>query len=176
MNEGLWKCARSKNLQVLKLVCNNIHDKFFIQVCPLQRIITMSKETEGSTPWILNTILDSIKLSHLVSVLCVLKTHFDLSVAPFILITLRSHNVKFSITTINFNDEITIWMGLNFIVIMTFKQMIQSFFFPKERKTSIEIRRRIFLTHKRTRNRNLKRRGRLKSIDCVLITCHSHSV
>lgn len=68
----------------------------------------MSEEIEGSIPRILNIILGSIKLSHLVSVLCVLKPHYDSTVALFILIILRSHNVKFSITTINSNDEITI--------------------------------------------------------------------
>lgn len=130
MNAGLWEYTYGKNLQVLKLVCNDIWDKFFIQVCPLQRIIT--EEIEGITLWILNIILGSIKLSHLVSVLRVLKTHFDLTIALFILIILRSYNVKFSTTTINFNDKITIWMGLNFIF-MKLKQMIWSFFWRKEK-------------------------------------------
>lgn len=92
----------------------------------------MSEEIEGSIPWILTIILGSIKLSHLVSVLRVLKPHFDSTIALFILIILRSHNVKFSITTINSNDEITIWMGLNFIL-MKLEQMIWSFFLKKEK-------------------------------------------
>lgn len=92
----------------------------------------MSEETEGSIPRIFNVILGSIKLFHLVSGLHVLKPHFDSTIALFILIILRSHNVKFSITTINSNDEITIWMGLNFIL-MKLEQMIWSFFLKKEK-------------------------------------------
>ena len=132
-----------KNFQVLKLICNSICGGFFIQICPLERIITSSEKIEGSTPWILNIILGSIKLPHLVLVLHVLKTHFDLTIALFILIILRSNNVRFSITVINLNDGITIWMGLNSILILTLKKLCE--FFLKRRKASIEIGKCVYL-------------------------------
>lgn len=97
-----------KNFQVLKLICSSICGGFFIHVCPLKRILTSSEEIERSTPWLSNITLGSIKLPCLVLVLHVMKTHFDLTVALFLLIILRSNYIRFPITAINVNDGITI--------------------------------------------------------------------
>lgn len=136
-------------------ICNCICDGF-IQICPLEGIMTAWGNRWSNS---MNTeyyIQSSIKSPHLVLLLRVLKPTLS-TISLIHLIILRSNNARFSIIAINLNDRITIWTSLESSMNVNLKENYVGFFL-KPRKVAVEIREMCIPTSERTWNRALKQR------------------